>query len=682
SGKKYEDLAGDSAIAGDPGLNGWVIELWKDTVLVARDTTSGNGDYIFDNVPTGTYMVQEVVQSGWMQTYPASGTYSVAMSSGSNITGKDFANFKLGTVSGTKFLDFDGDTVKDAGETGLPDWMIILTKGENADTAITDSAGSYSFTGLPAGSYQVTEVGQTGWYQTMPGSGSYTVNVTSGIVSTGNDFGNFEYGTISGTKYWDRDSNAVKDAQCESYLSGIKMVLYGTHTAPDTATTDGSGNFTFRNVPADNFTVTEASDPLWRQTFPANGAPYSVTMTSGLDTSGFLFGNFYMPDTLRFMTFIHSDYNKAARAKQKSGFIKNPSTGNVRFDVFSRYGFGLDNPSDSGRLRIGIRRPDSAIVNNWGWFFYRPLFKNGKLQKDAAIKHWVYNQKIWGLKRVPKTKPVQYVLRNPPTYLNILGEQNVETYFGNAGNHLTAELTTLKTNIAASDLEITPKGFGDLLYVCRDGYSDSMFTGQTIRQIVAHADTALTMGRTIVQVSASQRDTTFRIPLSYLVALDTVIGRINREFRPNITATTKLDTISTNPLMLNGYKGLYKVSYLMRDSIAPVPLAHFDGSSVVEEQPVEFRLDQNYPNPFNPQTVIQFELMVPSLVTLKIYNLLGQQVATVLDNQEMEDGMQAIEFDATDYSSGVYFYRLEATGTDANGQEHSFKSVKKMTLIK
>ncbi|TAK66787.1 MAG: T9SS type A sorting domain-containing protein [Bacteroidetes bacterium] len=258
----------------------------------------------------------------------------------------------------------------------------------------------------------------------------------------------------------------------------------------------------------------------------------------------------------------------------------------------------------------------------------------------------------------------------------------METYFGNAGNHLTAELTTLKTNIAASDLEITPKGFGDLLYVCRDGYSDSMFTGQTIRQIAAHADTALTMGRTIVQVSASQRDTTFRIPLSYLVALDTVIGRINREFRPNITTTTKLDTISTNPLKLKGYKGLYKVSWLMRDSVGPIPLASFEGNSVVEETPAEFRLDQNYPNPFNPQTAVSFELGAVSRVTLKIYDMLGREVTTLFDAEEMEEGLHEVAFDATNFSTGVYFYRLEAKSMNESGQEQSFVSVRKMTLIK
>ncbi|MBI3194511.1 MAG: T9SS type A sorting domain-containing protein, partial [Ignavibacteriae bacterium] len=671
SGKKYEDVAGDGETAGDPTLNGWTIELYNGESLVASTTTSGNGDYEFGNLAPGNYIVQEVIQQGWLQTYPEGGSYSVTISSGSNVTGKDFANFELGSISGVKFLDFDGDSVKDVGEVGMANWEITLVEGESTvavDT--TDELGQYSFTGLTAGSYMVEEVMQDGWYQTVPADGNYQIDVVSGTVETGKNFGNFEYGTVSGTKWFDRDSSGTRNIACEGMLPNIKIVLVGTSTSPDTATTDANGEFTFTNVPAGVFSLTEANNPLWNQTYPANGTPYSITMVSGLDTTGLEFGNFYVPDTGKFRTFILTDFNAARRAPQKSGFIRNPTAGNVRDTVFIRKGFGLENANDSGYLRIGVRRPDSALVNNWGWFFHR-----WQVYKGGAVKHWIYNKKAWGTKRDPKTK--QQVPRNPAFYLGIVGEQVTETYFGNAGNHLTMELTTLKTNVAASDLGITPQGLGDLIYVCRDTTADSLFVGKSIRTIIALADTALTMGRTIRNVSASQIDTTYRVPVSYLILIDSVIARVNREFRG-----TKVDTISTKPLKIKGIKGLYKVSYLMRDSLAPVPLAHFEPNYATEETPATFKLEQNYPNPFNPMTTIQFELQVPSKVSLTLYNLLGQEVATLLNNVDMEDGVQAIEIDATNFSSGVYFYKLETSGLDEDGLKHSFQNVKKMTLIK
>ncbi|MFZ1291885.1 MAG: alpha-amylase family glycosyl hydrolase [Melioribacteraceae bacterium] len=72
----------------------------------------------------------------------------------------------------------------------------------------------------------------------------------------------------------------------------------------------------------------------------------------------------------------------------------------------------------------------------------------------------------------------------------------------------------------------------------------------------------------------------------------------------------------------------------------------------------EFKLFQNYPNPFNPTTKISFQLPKPSIVTLKIYDVLGREIETLL-NKEMKKGKFDINFNASNLSSGVYFYRLQ-----------------------
>jgi len=78
-----------------------------------------------------------------------------------------------------------------------------------------------------------------------------------------------------------------------------------------------------------------------------------------------------------------------------------------------------------------------------------------------------------------------------------------------------------------------------------------------------------------------------------------------------------------------------------------------------KELPKEFALFQNYPNPFNPSTQIRFDLPKNSHVSLIIYNLLGVEVQRLVD-EERDAGAYAVEFDATKFASGVYFYRLEA----------------------
>jgi hypothetical protein len=88
--------------------------------------------------------------------------------------------------------------------------------------------------------------------------------------------------------------------------------------------------------------------------------------------------------------------------------------------------------------------------------------------------------------------------------------------------------------------------------------------------------------------------------------------------------------------------------------------------------PDQYSLSQNYPNPFNPATIIEYALPTTGLATLKVYNLLGQEVATLV-NAEQAAGKYTLRFDASRYASGVYFYRLQAG---------AFVTTKKMLLAK
>ncbi len=88
--------------------------------------------------------------------------------------------------------------------------------------------------------------------------------------------------------------------------------------------------------------------------------------------------------------------------------------------------------------------------------------------------------------------------------------------------------------------------------------------------------------------------------------------------------------------------------------------------------PAGFRLDQNYPNPFNPSTVIGYTLPRSSHVSLTVYNLLGNRVATLINGNEAA-GIHNVTFVAQDLPTGVYFYRLETP---------SFTDVKRMVVVR
>lgn len=126
-------------------------------------------------------------------------------------------------------------------------------------------------------------------------------------------------------------------------------------------------------------------------------------------------------------------------------------------------------------------------------------------------------------------------------------------------------------------------------------------------------------------------------------------------------------------------KGLVEGSYIYRlKQIDYSGAYHFSNEVEVDVNgPKVFFIEQNYPNPFNPSTKIRFNLAVNSKVSLKVYNLIGEEVAELLNGQ-MNAGRQEAEFNASNLNSGIYIYKLEAVGEDGS----TFISSKKMTLIK
>lgn len=104
-------------------------------------------------------------------------------------------------------------------------------------------------------------------------------------------------------------------------------------------------------------------------------------------------------------------------------------------------------------------------------------------------------------------------------------------------------------------------------------------------------------------------------------------------------------------------------------TVVPIVLA-VDGTS--NEIPTTYSLSQNYPNPFNPSTTIKFGLPAASRVTLRVYDMLGREVATLL-NEERDAGLHSITFDASRLSTGVYIYALRAA---------NFTATKKLLLLK
>jgi hypothetical protein len=125
-------------------------------------------------------------------------------------------------------------------------------------------------------------------------------------------------------------------------------------------------------------------------------------------------------------------------------------------------------------------------------------------------------------------------------------------------------------------------------------------------------------------------------------------------------------------IVFGAYLGITSDGYSLIKNAISWALEKTTSVDQAESVPTGFSLKQNYPNPFNPSTEIAFTLMKEGMTTLSVFNVLGQKVATII-NQNLSAGTHHYTFDASTIASGVYFYRLDSG---------SYSSIKKMMLVK
>ncbi|MEX2187071.1 MAG: SdrD B-like domain-containing protein [Pirellulales bacterium] len=306
-------------------LNGDGCVTRRDAILLASSfgtssISSGKprGEYWFTGLEQGSYTVREIVPAGFVQTAPASGEHSVSLAPGQTITKLDFGNIREGEVHGLKWLDRNGNGVRDAGELGLAGVTIYadtnnngqLDPGEPSTVSMADDPntstnelGMYWLTGIKPGSVIIREVAPEGCRLTFPTVGFYNRDVVSGQPIQGLNFGNVCEGEIHGTKWNDRNANRRHD-QGEPGIAGVTIYLDinnngrldanepTTTTMQDSTATpeNEAGMYWFQRVPVGTYVVREVVPQGTTQTFPIGGG-HVVTLTAGLVVDGRDFGN-------------------------------------------------------------------------------------------------------------------------------------------------------------------------------------------------------------------------------------------------------------------------------------------------------------------------------------------------------------------------------------------------------
>jgi len=341
----------------------------------------------------------------------------------------------------------------------------------------------------------------------------------------------------------------------------------------------------------------------------------------------------------------------AGEKRKDAIFVRNtpklpmPNRINALYETFMQGGYFATNG-----LLVGVARSDSPKY--YGWYQtnnYSNVLKTLRVPKNSLM----HTGPPHGLDHFINGKPIVKQQKSlPPTKHD---------------NRLLASLIALKFNIVASAMGKTPRGFGELIY---NDDSGNPLNGLSIKEIADYADTIIT-GRYDFQLGRK----VFSME-NVFINLDTTIQKINGAFEGT------LDTISfSDSLVFKGVRKLADVPYLINnpDAIPEVIVPQFVR---LYEIPSEYILHQNYPNPFNPSTTIAFDLPEPSVVTLRIYNILGEEVQTILDHVEFEEGTEEIEFNAENFASGVYFYQLVAESVNPDSPSKTFTKFKKMMIVR
>jgi hypothetical protein len=261
------------------------------------------------------------------------------------------------------------------------------------------------------------------------------------------------------------------------------------------------------------------------------------------------------------------------------------------------------------------------------------------------------------------------------SYLNIGTNRNGICEFKvNGVQYTTTQALVFPNGSNVTVQAISPKTVGFNRYVFVN-WSDN---GDTSHTVTVNSNTTLTAN----------------YKLQCRLAINSTVGNTFGDAFVDSGSTVQFGVLSRNivfngtPYMFRGWSGSGTGSYTSPDStgndtavsvLVRNPIVQtarwtmpIGIQNITSELPTEYKLHQNFPNPFNPVTNINFDIIKSGVVKITVYDLLGREVETLV-NQDMSPGRYRLDFNAANYASGMYLYKI-VTG--------SFSDVKKMLIIK
>jgi len=347
-GAVFVDADNDGVLdAGEAGIAGVTVTLTGtddlgNTVTLST-TTAADGSFTFTDLRPGTYEITETQPAGVLDGIDTAGSLggvvgadtigSIVVQDGDTGTGYLFAELEPVSLGGAVYEDVSNDGVLDAGEAGIAGVTITLTGTDDLGnavilTTVTAADGTYSFTDLRPGTYEISETQPAAFLDGIDTAGSLggvvgadtitAIPASPGDTGTGYTFGELPTASISGAVFDDADNDGVVDAG-EAGIAGVTITLTGTDDLGNavslTTTTAADGTYTFIDLRPGTYTVTETQPAGFLDGIDSAGSAggvvgadtvTSIVLGAGVPATGYTFAEL-TPSTLSGAAYSDAD---------------------------------------------------------------------------------------------------------------------------------------------------------------------------------------------------------------------------------------------------------------------------------------------------------------------------------------------------------------------------------------